>query len=48
MTRTSSLRLPDPPLGGFAYEGTLRSAIAAKGRRWDIALYARPAGDPAP
>jgi RimJ/RimL family protein N-acetyltransferase len=33
---------------GFAYEGTLRSAIAAKGRRWDIALYARLAGDPAP
>jgi RimJ/RimL family protein N-acetyltransferase len=30
---------------GFAYEGTLRSAILAKGRRWDLALYARLARD---
>ena len=31
---------------GFAYEGTLRSAIAMKGRRWTLALYARLAEDP--
>jgi RimJ/RimL family protein N-acetyltransferase len=33
---------------GFAYEGTLRSAIEAKGRRWDLAVYARLAEDPGP
>jgi RimJ/RimL family protein N-acetyltransferase len=33
---------------GFAYEGTLRSALDVKGRRWDLALYARLAEDLAP
>jgi RimJ/RimL family protein N-acetyltransferase len=33
---------------GFAYEGTLRSALAVKGRRWTLALYALVAEDLAP
>jgi RimJ/RimL family protein N-acetyltransferase len=33
---------------GFAYEGTLRSALEAKGRRWDLAVYARLAEELVP
>jgi RimJ/RimL family protein N-acetyltransferase len=30
---------------GFTYEGTLRSALAVKGRRWTLAVYALVAED---